>query len=163
MGLFFKKKESIDANVIYAPISGKIKPITSLKDKTFAEKVMGDGVAIVPTEGKVFSPVDGVINAVLDTHHAYGITSDAGYELLIHVGQDTVNLKGQHFTCKVNDGDKIKKGQLLGTFDPKAIADKGYSLDTPVILIAGGDYSIKEFIKQDGEIVAGEPLIRVGK
>lgn len=143
MGLFFKKKPAVDNNVIYAPIKGKVVPIESLKDETFAKKVMGDGIAILPDEGKVYSPVNGTISALMDTKHAYGITADGGFELLIHIGQDTVNLKGEGFTCNVKDGQKIKKGDLLGTFDMAVIKDKGYNLATPVILIAG-DHTISE-------------------
>jgi len=163
MGLFDKfKKNKTDENVIYSPITGEIKPIESLKDKTFADKVMGDGVAIIPSEGKVYAPCDGVVNAVLDTMHAYGLTSSSGYEILIHVGQDTVNLKGEHFTTKVKEGDKVKKGDLLGAFDMDAIKNKGYNLDTPIILISGGEYKISEKPTVT-RVNAGDPLIKLTK
>lgn len=160
MGLFFKKNEKIDPNVIYSPFAGTVMPIENLKDKTFSQKIMGDGIAIVPTEGKIYAPINGTISALLDTKHAYGITSDEGYELLIHIGQDTVNLKGEHFTTVVKEGDYIKKGDLLGTFDIKAISNKGYNLATPIIVIAGSNVLIKEKAK-NGSINVGDALLVV--
>ena len=163
MGLFSKfKKSKVESNVIYSPIKGKIVDIESLKDKTFADKVMGDGLAIIPSEGKVFAPVNGTISALLDTKHAFGITAEGGYELLIHVGQDTVNLKGEGFSTSLKEGDKIKKGDLLGTFDMNFITKKGYNLATPVILIGGGDYKIKDKTSP-GEINVGDQLFTVEK
>ena len=162
MGLFSRKKEQIDPNTIYSPFVGKVMPIEKLKDKTFAGKVMGDGIAVVPTEGKIYAPISGTISALLDTKHAYGITSPEGYELLVHIGQDTVNLKGQHFETKVKEGSKIKKGDLLGTFDIAAITGKGYNIATPVIVIAGGEFSIKSKAK-NGNINVGDVLLTVGK
>lgn len=162
MGLFFKKKDKVDPNVVYSPLNGTVKPIESLKDKTFADKVMGDGIAIVPSDGNVYAPIDGVISALLDTKHAYGLTSDNGFELLIHIGQDTVNLQGQCFETKVKEGDRVKKGQLLGTFEIDNIKKKGYDVSTPVILIDGGDYKIvtKTDIK---EIKVGDALLTLSK
>ena len=162
MGLFFHKKPKADPNTIYSPFVGKVMPIEQLKDKTFADKVMGDGIAVVPSEGKVYSPIDGKISALLDTKHAYGITSDAGFELLIHVGQDTVNLKGEHFVANVKEGDKVKKGDLLGSFDIAAITAKGYNIATPVILITGGEYKIN--VKANpGDVNVGDMLFTVSK
>lgn len=162
MGLFFKKKEEVDLNTIYSPFKGKVIPIESLKDKTFAEKVMGDGIAIIPSEGKIYAPISGTISALLDTKHAYGITSTNGFELLVHIGQDTVNLKGEGFVTSAKEGDQIEKGQLLGTFDIAFIEEHGYSIATPVILITGGDFKIIEKAKE-GPINVGEPLLKVSK
>ncbi|MCQ2792253.1 MAG: PTS glucose transporter subunit IIA [Bacilli bacterium] len=162
MGLFFKKKVAADPNIIYSPFGGKVMPIESLKDKTFSSKMMGDGIAIIPSEGKIYAPVNGTISALLDTKHAYGITAEAGYELLVHVGQDTVNLKGEGFASKFKEGDKIKKGELLGTFDIDFITNKGYNIATPVILIAGGEFKIKAKAP-DGEIKAGDALLTLTK
>lgn len=163
MGLFDKfKKSKAEDNTVYSPLSGEIKPIESLQDKTFADKVMGDGVAIIPSEGKVYAPCDGEINAVLDTMHAYGLTSTNGFELLIHIGQDTVNLKGQHFSSKVKEGDKVKKGDLLGAFEMEEIIKKGYNIATPVILIAGGDFHIAEKTALTS-VKAGDPLLILSK
>lgn len=162
MGLFFKKKEKSSDITIYAPINGQIKPIEKLQDQTFANKVMGDGIAIIPTEGKVYAPIDGKISALLDTKHAYGISGDNGVELLIHIGQDTVNLKGQHFETNKKEGDVIKKGDLLGTFNIAEIIKAGYNVATPVILIAGGEYHIKE--KTSANTVAvGDVLFTISK
>lgn len=162
MGLFdaFKKNKA-DPNTVYAPIAGKVVPIESLADKTFASKMMGDGLAIIPNEGNVFAPVDGVISAVMDTKHAYGITAKAGYELLVHIGQDTVNLKGEGFTCDVSNDQKIKKGDKLGTFDIQTIAKKGCNLATPIILMQG-EFKIKEKT-QATSVNVGDVLFTVTK
>mgnify|MGYP003312446957 CR=1 FL=1 len=122
---------------IASPLKGKVVKLETLKDKTFSQKIMGDGIAIIPSEGKVYSPVDGKISALLDTKHAYGITSVDGYELLVHIGIDTVNLKGKGFKSNVKEGDQVKKGQLLGTFDIPFIKKKGYSIATPIIVVSG--------------------------
>lgn len=162
MGLFFKKKNKSNEIIIYAPIAGQIKPIEKLQDKTFAEKVMGDGIAIIPTVGEVHAPIDGKISALLDTKHAYGISGEDGVELLIHVGQDTVNLKGQHFETNKKEGDEIKKGDLLGTFNIAAIVKDGYNVATPVILIAGGEYKIKEKTSAN-TVNVGDVLFTISK
>lgn len=146
---------------IASPLNGKVIPLTSLKDETFSKKIMGDGIAIIPSEGKIYSPVDGTITALLDTKHAYGITSDDGFELLVHIGIDTVNLKGKGFKSNVKNGDKIKKGQLLGTFDIPLIKKKGYSIDTPIIVIEG-DYKIVKCAKP-GKITAKSELLTIKK
>lgn len=162
MGLFDRfKKDKVDPLKIYCPIKGKVVPIESLDDKTFAGKVMGDGVAIIPSEGKVYSPVNGTINALLDTNHAYGITSDEGYDLLIHIGQDTVKLNGEGFKALVKQDQKVKKGDLLGTFDIDLIKSKGYNLATPVIVI-DGDYKINNKTNLN-DINVGDDLITVNK
>lgn len=162
MGLFFKRKDKgNDEIVVYAPFAGKIKPIESLADKTFADKVMGDGIAIIPNEGEVHSPIDGHIESLLETKHAYGMANDAGMEILIHIGQDTVQLNGKHFECNVKEEQKIKQGELLGTFDLEAIKKDGYNVATPVILI-DGDFSIVEKTTAT-EVKTGDMLFKVKK
>ncbi|MCQ2794107.1 MAG: PTS glucose transporter subunit IIA [Bacilli bacterium] len=162
MGLFDRfKKSDADPLTIYAPISGKVIPLEQLADKTFSSKIMGDGVAIIPSEGKIFAPVNGTISALLDTKHAYGVTAEGGYELLVHIGQDTVNLKGEGFTTKAKQDKKIKKGELLGTFDIDFIKKSGYEIATPVIVMQG-DYKIKTRTEAT-EVKAGDVLFTVSK
>ena len=104
-----------------------------VKDETFCNKVLGDGIAIQPEEGAVYAPVNGTVASVFETKHAVCLVSDAGEEILIHIGVDTVNLQGEHFTAYVKDGDKVKAGQLLIRFDLKKIAEKGYDTVIPMI------------------------------
>lgn len=126
--------------VIYSPINGAILSLSELKDEAFASGALGQGVAIEPAEGKVFSPVDGTVTALFPTNHAIGITSDKGSEILIHVGMDTVELNGKHFHAHVGHGSRVKKGQLLIEFDINEIKTAGYVVSTPVIVTNQGDY-----------------------
>ena len=104
-----------------------------MKDETFANKVLGDGVAVLPAEGKVYAPADGTIMSIFDTKHAVCFASSCGTEILIHIGVDTVNLQGKYFTAHVKDGDTVKKGQLLIEFDKERIEKAGYDTAIPMI------------------------------
>lgn len=99
--------------MIFSPISGEIIPLSDVQDKTFSDKLIGDGVAIIPSEGKVYAPFDGKITNIFPTKHAIGLKSDEGVELLIHIGLDTVELKGQGFISHVEEGDRVFKNQLI--------------------------------------------------
>ncbi|MCM3114468.1 PTS glucose transporter subunit IIA [Neobacillus sp. MER 74] len=115
------------------PIEGDIIPITEVPDQVFSQKMMGDGFAIVPSKGSVVSPVDGEVMNVFPTKHAIGIKSKQGYEILIHVGMDTVNLKGEGFTVLIKEGEKITKGQEILKFDLDFIKKSAPSTITPII------------------------------
>jgi len=104
-----------------------------VKDDTFANKVLGDGVAVIPAEGKVYAPADGMLTSVFDTKHAICFASSYGTELLIHIGVDTVNLQGKYFTAHVKDGDTVKRGQLLVEFDKEQVEKAGYDMVIPMI------------------------------
>ena len=123
-----------------SPLQGELIPLSEVKDPAFASGAMGRGAAVKNPAGKVFAPVDGEVTVLFDTLHAIGIHSTDGMDLLIHVGLDTVNLKGQHFTAHVAQGDTVKKGQLLLEFDPEAIKAAGYDTTTPVLVTNAGDY-----------------------
>ena len=97
-------------NVLYAPCKGKVVPLSEVPDPTFSEKILGDGFAVIPSEGKIYAPTDGEIAMVFDTLHAITLTSSSGAEILIHIGLDTVTLKGAPFTAHVAAGDQVKKG-----------------------------------------------------
>ncbi len=124
---------SLSSNDFVMPIEGQIIPITDVEDPVFSQKMMGDGFAIIPTKGSVVSPVDGEILNVFPTKHAIGIKSVQGYEILIHVGLDTVKLNGEGFTALVKDGDKVSKGQEILKFDMEFIKNSAPSIVTPVI------------------------------
>lgn len=143
---------------IDSPLNGKSVPLSDVKDEVFSGEMMGTGCAIIPSEGKVFAPFDGTVTGLFDTHHAVGLESTDGIELLIHVGMDTVKLNGRHFTCHIQNGQHVKKGDLLLEFDIQKITAEGYDVTTPVIITNSDDFSD---IKADSpcEIKAGERLI----
>ena len=131
------KKDNIQLNkkvIIQSPMTGTVLPLSQVSDEAFASEAMGKGIAIIPEEGKVFSPVDGTIAMVFGTKHAIGLVSESGVEVLIHVGIDTVKLNGQYFNAYVESGQVVKKGDLLLEFDMDAIKEAGFSLETPVII-----------------------------
>ena len=121
---------------------------------------LGEGIAIVPSAGRVVAPCDATVSATMETKHAVGLTTAQGVELLIHVGLDTVALEGRHYTCKVKEGQKVKKGDLLIEFDMNAIKAEGYQLHTPVLVTNSDDFvSIK--VANVGAVTAGDELMTV--
>lgn len=134
------KSNSLKKVVISSPIKGETIKLEDIEDAAFATGVLGQGLAIKPTEGKVVSPVSGEITTLFPSLHAIGITSDEGVEILIHVGLDTVQLEGKGFKAHVKQGDKIVKGQELVTFDIDFIQESGYSIVTPVVVTNYNDY-----------------------
>lgn len=127
-----------------APLAGRALPLTAVNDAVFSQKVMGDGLAIQPSEGKVYAPFDGEVASLFETKHAIGLMGDNGMELLIHIGIDTVNLQGQYYDAHVKVGDRVKKGDLLISFDKDAIEKAGYETVTPVILTNTDNYTTIE-------------------
>ena len=145
MGFFTKlfggKAEEVNPNHIYAPMAGQAVDISEVPDPTFSSGMMGNGIAIQPTDGKVCSPVNGTVDMMFDTGHAVSLVSDAGAEILIHVGLETVGLNGAPFTIKVKSGDKVKKGQVLMIADLDAIKAAGLPTITPVLICNSDDYT----------------------
>ena len=135
----FKKKEK--KHVVGSPAKGKAVSLKEVNDPTFAEEMLGKGAAVIPEEGKIYAPADGEIGMVFDTLHAISMTTDFGAELLIHVGLDTVMLKGEHYTAHCANGDKVKAGDLLIEFDADAIRAAGYDTVTPVVVCNADDFS----------------------
>jgi len=131
---FFKKLFGKPVNSLYAPIPGKAVPITEVPDPTFAEGMLGNGIAIEPSEGKVYAPCDATVDMMFATGHAVSLVADCGAEILIHVGLETVGLEGKPFTIHVADGDKVKKGQLMIEVDLEAIKAAGLPTITPVVI-----------------------------
>lgn len=138
---------------IASPVPGKVVPLESIPDETFATGVLGRGIAVEPSEGKVYAPFDGTCESVFDTKHALSLLSEDGVELLIHVGLETVSLNGEPFKALVKDGEKIKKGQLLLEFDMEMIQNKGCKTVTPVIVTNEDDLAGVSI--ENGEIIAG--------
>lgn len=157
-----EKTPIIDQVEIASPIKGKILKLENVKDDAFASGVLGKGAAILPDEGKVFAPADGEVSALFPTLHAIGIKTDDGIEILIHIGLDTVQLGGEGFEAMIKQGDRVKKGQLLVTFDREFITGKGYCLETPV-LITNTDSFLDVVETSKDRVDAGENLINVLK
>ncbi|ULT58282.1 beta-glucoside-specific PTS transporter subunit IIABC [Neobacillus drentensis] len=143
---------------VASPIKGEIVPLSEVKDQVFSSEAMGKGVAINPSEGKVFSPVNGEVTLMFKTKHAIGLTSEDGAQILIHVGMDTVELDGKHFTAHVNQGDIVKAGDLLVEFDVEAIKAAGYQVVTPIVVTNTPDYQEVKVL-QAGKVDKNEELL----
>jgi len=154
--MFFKKKEI----EIEAPVRGQLISIKDVPDATFSEEMVGKGVAIIPEGNEIYSPVDGKITTVFITGHAIGITTKEGVDLLIHIGMDTVNLKGEGFEVKVKDGKHIKQGDLLIVVDFDKLKEKGYRLETPVI-ICNPDQFKNITYTNPGNVNKGDVIMKV--
>lgn len=131
---FFKKLFGKNTDDFYAPMAGKAVPITEVPDPTFAEGMLGNGIAIQPAEGKVYAPCDATVDMMFTTGHAVSLIADNGAEILIHVGLETVSLEGKPFTIHAANGEKVKKGQLLIEADLEAIAAAGLQTITPMVI-----------------------------
>lgn len=145
------RKESIVNYDMPTPIIGEVMALTDVPDEVFASGAMGSGVAVKPTDNKVYAPFDGVVTMVIDSKHAIGLTSDTGIELLVHVGLDTVKLEGKPFKCHVVQGQSVKKGDLLLEFNAEEIEEAGYSLITPVIIT--NSFEFKSIQTEENNIV----------
>lgn len=154
------QEETTSEKALYSPLKGTVISREEIPDETFSSGVLGDGVGIVPAVGEVTAPFDGEISSVTDTHHAVGITGPGGMEVLIHVGVDTVNMKGDGFELLVSEGEKVKAGQKLLTFDIDKIKEAGYSTTTAVLLTNSDDYSDFKVLK-NGETEFMEKLFTV--
>ena len=148
--------------IICAPIAGEVIPCSKISDLTFQKELLGPSVAIRPSEGKVYAPADGKINMMIETLHALSMTTDKGTELLIHVGIDTVALKGKYFKSYVKEGSVVKRGDLLLEFHMEAIEAAGYEMVSPVIICNAEEYTeIEKTEKESIEI--GETIMKLSK
>jgi PTS system beta-glucosides-specific IIC component len=152
-----KEKER---EVILAPLEGKVVPLSEVSDPTFSQEILGKGVAIIPSKGRIVAPADGVLTVMFETKHAVSITTKQGAEIIIHVGLDTVNLKGEHFTSYKNQGDHVKTGDLLLEFDMDAIKEAGYDVITPVIICNTPNYPDME-CQTGAEVKELDPVIEL--
>ena len=147
---FFKKLFGKKTDDFYAPMAGKAVPITEVPDPTFAEGMLGNGIAIEPADGKVYAPCDATVDMMFTTGHAVSLVADFGAEILIHVGLETVSLEGKPFTIHVANGDKVKKGQLLMEADLEAIKAAGLPTITPMLVCNTDDYpTFNTYIDKD--------------
>lgn len=156
----FSSEKNMKDVLLGAPLVGEAIELTKVEDEVFSSGAMGEGIAIVPAEGKVYAPCDGVISTFFPTGHAIGITAENGAEVLIHVGMDTVELNGEGFTPKAEEGDRVKKGQLLLEFDMAVIQAKGYKLATPIVVTNADDFK-NIFILATGNVSAQNDIIKV--
>ena len=147
--------------VLSACLNGTVVPLADVKDEAFASGALGDGIAIEPTDGELVAPADGEISSTFETHHAVGMTTVDGAELLMHIGIDTVKLGGKHFTYLVNEGDKVKKGQPLIRFELEAIKAEGYPVTTPLIVCNTDDYAAVAAAKASGTVKQGDALLEL--
>ncbi|MFC0234457.1 beta-glucoside-specific PTS transporter subunit IIABC [Vagococcus entomophilus] len=153
--------KKVGQTVLYemvSPIKGKVISLKEVEDTAFSTEVLGKGVAILPREGRVYAPVDGIVTTLFPSYHALGLTSDMGVELLIHIGMDTVNLRGENFEPKIKQGDRVTKGQLLLEFDMEALNEAGYSLITPIVISNSKEYlevlgTDKEFVDRNENLL----------
>ncbi len=144
---------------IVSPLSGRAVPLEQVPDPVFAEKVLGDGCAIIPSDGRIYSPVDGEITSIAESAHAYGFASDDGVEVLVHFGLETVALRGSGFTSHVKVGDRVKQGDLVAEADIEFLQSKGINLLTPVLIYDGADGM--DLQVQLGEVKHGETLLTI--
>lgn len=149
-----------EAKEIESPLTGTIIPLSEVHDEVFASEMMGKGCAIIPEEGKVYAPFDGKVVGLLDSHHAVGMESTDGVEVLIHVGMDTVKLNGRCFTIHVEEGEQVKKGQLLLEFDIPGIKEAGYEVTTPVIITNSDEFHDVQ-MKAEGQVTAGTQILEL--
>jgi len=143
MGFFsklFGKSESKNENGIFAPIAGAAVPVSEVPDPTFSSGMLGNGVAIIPTEGKVYAPCNATVDMMFTTGHAVSLVADNGAELLIHVGLETVGLEGKPFTVHVQNGQKVNKGDLMIEVDLEAVKAAGLNTITPVLVCNSDDF-----------------------
>lgn len=148
---------------IASPLSGQVKELSQATDPVFAQGVMGQGVLIEPSQGDLLAPVDGVVSVLFPTKHAVGIVSDQGVEMLMHIGMDTVNLEGKGFTAHVSQGDRVKVGDKLISFDIDVIKDAGYVTETPVIITNQDQYQADALGSLPRQIAVGDALMTATK
>lgn len=155
-------KPLVEKIQILSPADGTVKDITEVPDQTFADKVLGDGAAVIPENGRIYAPADGTVVNIMDTKHGIMFQTDQGVELLIHIGLETVNLKGKYFTSHVSNGSSVKAGDLLVEFDLDAIKKEGYNPITPVVVTNGDDYIRSVNMAKSGEKVQhGDCLLTI--
>lgn len=153
---FLKKKQE---PVLFSPIKGKCIPIEEVPDQVFAKKMMGEGVAFIPSSDELLAPCDGKISMIANTNHAIGLINDDGLEILIHIGLDTVNYRGQGFKVHVKNDSRVKKGQSMITIDKNFFESKNVSLITPMIITNCNRFRLN-YLKVNDDVIETDEVIR---
>ena len=154
--------ENVDDFSLYSALEGTAIPLSKVNDATFASEVLGKGVAVIPAKGEVVAPCDATVETVFDTKHAVGLSTESGMELLIHIGINTVELGGKYYTTYVKDGDHVKKGQLLVSFDMDKIKEAGYDVTTPLIVTNSDDYKDVKVLRE-GAVTSADKVLEIVK
>lgn len=155
---FLKNLFSSPELEIGAPVTGKVIPLTEVSDPTFHDEILGKGIAVQPSANQILAPCDAKVDLMFDTGHAVSLVADCGAEILIHVGLNTVELKGKHFTVHAKNGDHVTAGQLLIEFDREAVAAEGYDVVTPMIICNTDKYGkVKTYTEKT--VTPGETVI----
>ena len=142
-----------------SPLSGRVIALTEVSDEVFSQKILGDGVAVCPDGGVLCAPVDGRVVQVFESGHAMTLLSDEGVELLLHIGIDTVSLRGRCFCVKVEADQRVRRGEALIEFDRQGILDAGYEVTTPMIVSNSDEFEL--CVLCEGSVAVGEPLVRL--
>ena len=145
---------------VFSPMDGEAIALKEVSDPTFSEEILGKGIAIKPRGNRVLSPVNGTVDQMFDTGHAVSLISDEGAEVLVHVGLDTIKLKGEHYTKLAKDGDKVKVGDALIEFDRDKIAAAGYDTVTPIVICNSSDFAEVKSVSAGG-VSSGDELLRI--
>ncbi len=159
-GIFGGKGE--EAYTLGSPAKGKAVPLAQVNDPTFADGILGKGAAVIPSEGKIYAPVDGTVGMMFETKHAVSLTTEYGAEILVHVGLDTVELKGKFYEGHVKAGDKVKAGDLLISFDIDQVKAAGYDVVTPVLVCNTDDYASVDEVAS-GDVSVGDAVVKITK
>lgn len=156
-----EKDVTLKSETIAAPVSGDYVELKDVKDDVFSTGMMGPGIAIVPSDGKIYAPASGTITSTQSSMHAYGLTTNNGAEILMHIGIDTVQLKGEHFTTNVKQGDCVQQGDILGTFDIEAIKQAGYDTSVMMLVLNHSQYQEVKVTVQEQAIKVGQEVLEL--
>lgn len=162
MKLFQNLFAKNDGMVIVAPVAGKLVSIKEVSDPTFSDEILGKGAAIIPSDGRICSPVDGTVTTIFPTGHAAAVTGDGGAEVLIHVGLDTVKLNGEHFTIHASEGQKVARGDLLLEVDLEQVKAAGYDIITPIVVCNSDDFAEVQMVEA-GDVAQGADILKLQK
>ncbi len=154
--------KSVTAYELGSPAKGKAVPLSEVNDPTFADEILGKGAAVIPEEGRICAPADGTVGMMFETKHAVSLTTEYGAEILVHVGLDTVELKGKFYEAHVKAGDVVKKGDLLISFDIGEVKAAGYDVITPVLVCNTDDYSSVEAVTGNS-VAVGDTIVNITK